>query len=231
MPREINVGYVIAMPKFTRTLKAVWRSRIRPSAAHIHNESVKLGKKIFMGYHYSIRFMYNVVSSLHTKKQACNSTEVSPGDVLRWANILHMCKVQDDRHKADKNKVGASNDAQEECSLSKFGTAQDHLEEHLKRRREQTYQESTWWMYRICPLRSSRVCRGRACQVPAMSLAQSCGCLFITLGSTDRRAEETRASQNIAIYLVTSLIRTSQPEAGKQTHTFHPLLSVEPHTS
>lgn len=23
MPREINVGYVIAMPKFTRTLKAV----------------------------------------------------------------------------------------------------------------------------------------------------------------------------------------------------------------
>ncbi len=48
-----------------------------------------------------------------------------------------MCEIQDDRHKADENKVGASNDAQKERSLSKFGTAQDHLEEHLriKRRR------------------------------------------------------------------------------------------------
>lgn len=29
MPREINVGYVIAMPKFNRMLKAVERSSIR----------------------------------------------------------------------------------------------------------------------------------------------------------------------------------------------------------
>lgn len=29
IPREINVGYVIAMPKFTRMLKAVGNSKIR----------------------------------------------------------------------------------------------------------------------------------------------------------------------------------------------------------
>lgn len=32
MPMEMNVGYVIAMPKFTRTLKAVGRSTIRSAA-------------------------------------------------------------------------------------------------------------------------------------------------------------------------------------------------------
>lgn len=32
MPREINVGYVIAMPKFTRILKAVGRNKIRAAA-------------------------------------------------------------------------------------------------------------------------------------------------------------------------------------------------------
>lgn len=32
MPREIKVGYVIAMPKFTRMLKAVGRSKIRAAA-------------------------------------------------------------------------------------------------------------------------------------------------------------------------------------------------------
>ena len=32
MPREINVGYVIAMPKFTSTLKAVGRSKMRVAA-------------------------------------------------------------------------------------------------------------------------------------------------------------------------------------------------------
>lgn len=70
--------------------------------------------------------------TLHTKKQACNPAEVGPGDVFRRANVLHMCKIQDDGHKADENKVGASDDAQKECSLSKFGAAQDHLEEHLR---------------------------------------------------------------------------------------------------
>lgn len=66
-----------------------------------------------------------------TKKKASNPTQVGPGDVCSWANVLHMCKIQDDRHKAEENKVGASDNAQKERRLSKFGTAQDHLEEHL----------------------------------------------------------------------------------------------------
>lgn len=77
--------------------------------------------------------MHNFASSVifPTKKQACNSTEIGPGDVFRRADVLHLCKIQDDRYKAEENKIGASNDAQKECSLSEFGTAQDHLEEHL----------------------------------------------------------------------------------------------------
>lgn len=80
------------------------------------------------------------ISSLHTKKQPCNPTEVGPGDVFRRANVFHVCKIQDDWHEADENKVGTSNDAQKECSLSKFGTAQDHLEEHLRINREEGHE-------------------------------------------------------------------------------------------
>lgn len=76
-------------------------------------------------------------SAPFTKKQACYSTDVSPGDVCGWADVLHACKIQDDWHEADENKVGASNKAQKECSLSKFGTAQDHLKEHLKTKRNE----------------------------------------------------------------------------------------------
>lgn len=50
-----------------------------------------------------------------------------------------MCKIENDWHKADENKVGASNNAQKECSLSKFGTTQDHLEEDLRIKREQCH--------------------------------------------------------------------------------------------
>lgn len=39
MPREINVGYVIAMPKFTRTLKAVRRRRRR--RLEVYSDDVK----------------------------------------------------------------------------------------------------------------------------------------------------------------------------------------------
>lgn len=55
-----------------------------------------------------------------------------------------MCKIQHDWHKADENKIGASNDAQKECSLSKFGTSQHHLKEHLriKRKESDAYIES-----------------------------------------------------------------------------------------
>lgn len=47
MPREINVGYVIAMPKFIRMLKAVERSRIRATAdckMRISNHNKHLAK-------------------------------------------------------------------------------------------------------------------------------------------------------------------------------------------
>lgn len=139
MPSEINVGYVIAMPKFTRTLKAARGSRIRAAASYTLTVSNhKTCKRIFMG-HITITVCTVLLhmASFHTKKQACNPTEVGPGDVFRRANVLHLCKIQDDRHKADENEVGASNDAQEECSLSKFGTAQDHFEEHLRMKQDQ----------------------------------------------------------------------------------------------
>lgn len=81
--------------------------------------------------------MHNMVSCViaPTKKQPCNPAKVGPGDVRRRADVLHARKIQDDRHKADKNKVGASHDAEKERSLPEFGTAQDHLKEHLRTNR------------------------------------------------------------------------------------------------
>lgn len=67
-----------------------------------------------------------------TEKQACNPAEVHPGDVRWRADVLHPRKIEDDRHAADEHKVGATDDAQEECSLPEFGTAKDHLKEHLR---------------------------------------------------------------------------------------------------
>lgn len=67
-----------------------------------------------------------------TEKQASNSAEVHPGDVRRRADVFHPREIEDDRHAADKHKVGASDNAEEECSLPEFGTAQDHLKEHLR---------------------------------------------------------------------------------------------------
>lgn len=119
MPREINVGYVIAMPKFTRMLKAVERKHITNM---LRIENVKENSWFCMKISYLS----------YTKKQCCDSTEVGPGDICRRASVLHMSKIQDYWHKTDENKVGASDNAQEECSLSKFGTTQDHLEEHLR---------------------------------------------------------------------------------------------------
>lgn len=75
------------------------------------------------------------MASFRTKKQACDPTEIGPGDVFKWANVLHTCKIENHWHKADENEVGASNNAQKERSLSKFGTAQDHLEENLRIKR------------------------------------------------------------------------------------------------
>lgn len=133
------------MPKFIRMLKAAGRSTIR---ATDNNKSQKnhLQNNIHgLRNHYSIRFMHNIASYviIPTKKQACNPAEVGPGDVSRRANVLHVCKIQDDRHKADENKVGASNDAQKECSLPKFGTAQDHLKEDLRINEEEEGCECT----------------------------------------------------------------------------------------
>lgn len=77
------------------------------------------------------------MAAFHTKKQACHPTEIDPGDVCKGANVLHVCKIQDHWHKAEENKVGASNNAQEERGLSELGTAQDHFEENLSIRRQQ----------------------------------------------------------------------------------------------
>lgn len=165
--------------------------------------------------------MHNIASYviIPTKKQACDPAEVGPGDVSGRANVLHVCKIQDDRHKADENKVGASDDAQKECSLPKFGTAQDHLKEDLRIKEEEGC-ECT----KIGPPREAKGhCRGCACQAPVVSLEQGRCCLFIALDSTDSRAEENRA--NIAICPVTFLIRTSQPGSSNRASTFHNLLS------
>lgn len=78
-----------------------------------------------------------------------------------------MCKIQDERHKADENKVGASNNAQKECSLSEFGTAQDHLEEHLRTNREES-NEST---------KSEGCCRG--VQLPSPCRVSGSGLLSV----------------------------------------------------
>lgn len=119
-PREMNVGYVMAMPKFIRTLKAVEGRIIRNQMCCLNRHSDIV---------IAIRSGHVIT---RTKKQACDPTEVRPGDVRRRADVLHPRKIEDDRHAADKHKVGASDDAQEECSLPEFGTAQDHLKEHLR---------------------------------------------------------------------------------------------------
>lgn len=100
---------------------------------------------------YTIRVLYGLwnkllrVTSSFTEKQGCHPTQVRPGEVCKWANVLHVCKIQDDWHEADENKVGAADDAQEERRLSKFGTAQHHLEEHLgiKEKKEMDVEKST----------------------------------------------------------------------------------------
>lgn len=197
MPREINVGYVIAMPKFTRTLKAVRTNRIRSSY-----------KMIFMGNRFSIKCMLRV-TSFHTKKQACHPTEVGPGEVLRRANVLHACEIQDDRHEADEDKVGASDDAQKERGLSKFGAAQDHLEEHLTTEEDRN-DECT----KTCALEEhSRHCRGRTCKL--IIIIPPCPWHWGLLPSVDHirqhrqqdRGDE-RPRVNMATYPVASLIRT-----------------------
>jgi len=82
MPREINVGYVMAMPKFTKTLKAVGRNN---QSSRLHNEGVKL--IIFISCMIdavsdsSTTFLH--MSSFRTKQQACDPTEVGPGDVCQ----------------------------------------------------------------------------------------------------------------------------------------------------
>ena len=40
-------------------------------------------------------FLLNIatLSVFPTKKQACNPTEEGPGDVLRGADVLHMCEI------------------------------------------------------------------------------------------------------------------------------------------
>lgn len=212
MPREINVGYVIAMPKFTRILKAVGKKQNESSRSRLHNEGVKAQKptKLFMQ-------LLSQTSSFRTKKQACHPTEVGPGDVCKWANVLHMCKIQDDRHEANENKVGASNDAEKECSLSKFGTSQDHLEEHLRRRRQRGREctksaEERYW-------------RGRTCQAPVMSLARGRCCVFITLGSTDSSAVETRALSKYG-YLSCKLLDRNITVQGQQINAHISLASV-----
>lgn len=121
-----------------------------------------------------------------------------------------MCEIQDDRHEADEDKVGASDNAQKECSLSKFSTAQDHLEEHLKtdgeERRERT---------KSAPPQQRDVAEGCTCQVLAMSLAQGGCCLFITLGSTDSRPEETRSPSKYS-YLSRSLLDRDTAARGRR---------------
>lgn len=220
MPREINVGYVIAMPKFTRTLKAVGGSTSRRC------ETTKLVKWYSWVLVSDLCKTLLHKSSFHTKQQSCNPTEVGPGDVSRWADVLHMCKIQDDWHKAEENKVGAPNNAQKECSLSKFGTAQDHLEEHLRTNGEERH-ECT----KSAPSWSAGILqRGRTCQLPAMLLAPGRCCLFITLGSTDSRAKETRAASKYS-YLSHNPLDRDIAARGQQpnTHISHASVSCVLH--
>lgn len=42
-----------------------------------------------------------------------------------------MREIEDDGHKADEDKVGPADDAQEQGRLAKLGASQDQLEEHL----------------------------------------------------------------------------------------------------
>lgn len=112
----------------------------------------------------SIRCVLHL-SSFRTKHQACNPAEASPGDLSRWVNVLHVSEIQDERHEADENKVGASNDAKKECSLSEFGTAQDHLEEHLRTSREEGHE-----CIEPAPFKSRGIllAEGCTCQLAAM---------------------------------------------------------------
>ena len=107
MPSEINVGYVIAMPKFTRTLKAEIRA-VRKA------QKLKFMCVVIMTLSWICTAMLHV-TSFHTKQQACDPTEVGPGDVFRRAEVLHVGEIQDDRHEADEDEVGAPHDAQKEC--------------------------------------------------------------------------------------------------------------------
>lgn len=82
-------------------------------------------------------------------------------------------------------------------------------------------------MHKICPLKEQRnIAEGHTCQVPAMFLAQGRCCLFITLGSADSRAEETRALSKYS-YLPRNLLDRDIAARGQQpnAHISHASVS------
>ena len=148
------------------------------------------------------------MSSFHTEQQACNPTEVGPGDVCRRANVLHACKIQDDRHETDENKVGAADDAQKECRLSEFGTAEDHLKEHLRTNSERRVVSA-----QTLPPRGAEGCCKRV-HLPSTCHVSGTGPLLSVYHIRYCRQQGGGGQsprQNIALCPVTSLIRTSQP--------------------
>lgn len=66
-----------------------------------------------------------------TQQQGGDTTQVGPGNVAGRAEVLHVCEVEDDGHKADEDEVGSAHNAEEERRLAELGAAQDQLEEDL----------------------------------------------------------------------------------------------------
>lgn len=67
-----------------------------------------------------------------TQPQSCQSTHVSPGQWGEWTPVLHLGEVEDEGHTWDENEVEEAHGGKEMSHFSKVGTAQEHLEQHLR---------------------------------------------------------------------------------------------------
>lgn len=66
-----------------------------------------------------------------TQPQSCQSTQVSPGQWGQRAPVLNLGEVEDEGHTGDEDEVEEAHGGKEVGHLSKAGTAQKHLEQHL----------------------------------------------------------------------------------------------------
>lgn len=66
-----------------------------------------------------------------TQPQPRQATHVPPGQGRQRAPVLHLGKVENERHAGDEDEVEDAHGGEEVGHLSEVGAAQEHLQQHL----------------------------------------------------------------------------------------------------